>query len=260
MPVHESERFPGVFQLTIDNPSKRNALSADIIAELANTLERLAADDALRVGILTAVGDVFCSGGDTARMGAARPSPIGKRDYLDHGVGRLARLLVRLDKPIIAAVNGPAIGAGMDLALWCDFRMAVSKAYLLPGFIDLCLPPGFGGAWHLAHLLGRSQALEILLTGQKISAENAFRLGLFRSVSSTTEQLDSEVSEFARMLASKPLPAVRVTKRLVQRAPFVDVMDSMDLAWSSFGMLQETPEHVEAVRRLRHRSGGNSRR
>lgn len=173
MAVHEERQPPGLCWMTIDSPAKRNALSADVIDALAMSLNRFAGDDELRVAILTGAGDVFCAGGDASAMGDARPSPLAKRDYLDQGVGRLARLFLQLDKPIIAAVNGPAVGAGMDLALWCDFRMARSTAWLLPGYIDLCLPPGFGGAWHLTHLVGRSRALEILLTGRRIPVEEA---------------------------------------------------------------------------------------
>lgn len=249
MAVHEERQPPGLFWMTIDSPAKRNALSADVIDALARSLNRFAGEDELRVGVLTGAGDVFCAGGDTSAMGEGRPSPLAKRDHLDQGVGRLARLFLRLDKPVIAAVNGPAVGAGMDLALWCDFRMAQSSAWLLPGYIDMCLPPGFGGAWHLTHLVGRSRALEILLTGRRIPAEEALRLGIARSVSPTGDDLTADVTEFAGELAAMPLPAVRVTKRLVQRAASIDALDSLEQAWASFGLLQETPEHVAAVRR-----------
>ena len=250
MTVDSSLISPGVLRIRIDSPAKRNALSAEVLAGLADALDRSADDDAVRVVVLTAAGDIFCAGGDTNRMGAQRPGPWQKRDYLAAGVGRLARRFAALDKPVIAALNGPAIGAGVDLALWCDFRMAHPSAYLRLGFVDLGLTPGFGGAWLLAHLLGPSQALEILLTGEKVSAERARVIGLFRSVS---DRLDDDVLEFASLLAAKPSPAVRATKRLVQRASSMDVMDSLDLAWASFGLLQETPEHIEAVRALRER-------
>src|SRR3954449_2438247 len=118
MPVVESRSAEGVLTITIDLPEKANALSPEVLSGLADSLDRLATDDDVRVGILTGAGRVFCSGGDTSRMGDQRPGPWEKRQYLDRGVGELARGFLRNDKPIIAAVNGPAVGAGMDLALW----------------------------------------------------------------------------------------------------------------------------------------------
>ena len=254
MTVQTGELAPGVLRIRIDNEAKRNALSAEVLAALADALDRAATDDAVRVVVLTAAGRFFCAGGDTGRMGDGRPSPMAKRDYLAGGVGRLARRFAALEKPVIAAVNGPAIGAGVDLALWCDFRMAHPSAHLRLGFVDLGLTPGFGSAWLLTHLVGPSRALEILLTGEPLTAEAAQALGLFRAV---TENLDDDVATFARLLASKPGPAVRITKRLVQRAHAMDVMDSLDLAWSSFGLLQETPEHIAAVQAMRARRKGD---
>lgn len=247
MTVHQ-DVTGGVLRLTIDEPAKRNALSVETMAALAAGLERVAGDDEVRVGVLTGAGDYFCAGGDTSRMGQQRPAPWQRRDYLDGGVGRLARLFVHLDKPVIAAVNGPAIGAGMDLALWCDFRFAGPGSYLRAGFVDLGLAPGFGSAWQLTRLLGRSHALDILLTGRRVTAEQALALGIYRSV---TDQPDQPAAELAAELAGKPAPAVRATKRLVQRAMTTDVLDNLELAWCQFGLLQETPEHTDAVRALR---------
>jgi enoyl-CoA hydratase/carnithine racemase len=254
MTVHETEVSKGILQVTIDDRAKRNALSPGVLEGLAGALDRSARDDAVRVVVLTGAGDVFCSGGDTGSMGDERPGPWAKKDYLDRGVGRLARLFLALDKPVIAAVNGPAVGAGVDLMLWCDFRMAQPAAYLKLGFVDLGLNPGFGSAWHLTRLLGSQAALEILLTGRKIEAEEALRLGLFRSLSSGPHQLDADALEFAELLAGKSSPAVRATKRLVQRAASTDVLAHLEQAWAQFGLLQETPEHLEAVRARAARS------
>lgn len=238
----------GVLRVTIDNPAKKNALTAEVLAGVADALDRAATDPEVRVVVLTSTGDVFCAGGDTARMGDGRPGPWEKRDYLAGGVGRLARMFAALDKPVVAAVNGPAVGAGVDLLLWCDLRLAHPSAYLRLGFVDLGLTPGFGGAWLLTHLVGQTRALEMLLLGEKVGAEAARDMGLFREV---TQELDTAAMDLANRLAAKPSPAVRATKRLVQRALQMDVMDSLDLAWASFGLLQETPEHIEAARRRR---------
>jgi len=257
MNVDSTEIAPGVLRVRIQNEAKRNALTAEVLADLADALDSAATTDSVRVVVLTAAGDFFCAGGDTARMGEQRPAPLAKRDYLAGGVGRLARSFTRLDKPVVAALNGPAVGAGVDLALWCDFRFAHPRAYLRLGFVDLGLTPGFGSAWLLTRLLGPARAMEILLVGEKLTAHDAAGLGLVRTV---TEDLDAEVTAFAEVLAGKPAPAVRVTKRLIQRAYAMDVMDSMEQAWSSFALLQETPEHIEAVRAMSARRSGKEAR
>lgn len=251
MTVHQQLAASGVLRLTIDDPATRNALSVTVMAELAAGLERLAGDEEARVGLLTGAGEVFCAGGDTRRMGQQRPAPWPRRDFLAGGVGRLARLFEQLDKPVIVAVNGPAVGAGMDLALWGDFRFAAPTAYLRAGFVDLGVTPGFGSAWHLTRSLGPSEALEILLTGRRITAERAAQLGLYRSVSA---QFDGEAAGLAAELAGKSSPAVRATKRLVQRAMTTELRDNLELAWSQFGLLQETPEHAAAIEALRRRT------
>ena len=250
MTVELTEATPGVLWITLNDPAKRNALTVKTMAELSAGLERLAGDDGLRVGVLTGAGNVFCAGGDTSRMGEQRPTPWERRSYLDGGVGRLSRHLLHLDKPLIAAVNGPAVGAGVDLALWCDFRFAAPGAYLRAGFVDLGLVPGFGSAWHLARLVGYSRALEVLLTGEEISAAQALEMGLYRTVADDFRQ---QAASLATTLAAKPNPAVRATKRLVQRALATDVVDNLELAWSLFGLVQETPEHAAAIERIRNR-------
>jgi enoyl-CoA hydratase/carnithine racemase len=254
MTVREDVPAHGVLRITLDEPVTRNALSPEVMRLLERSLERLATDPDMHVGVLTGAGEVFCSGGDTRRMGVSRPSPWDKRTYLEAGIGGLARSFLRLDKPIIGLINGPAVGAGMDLALWCDFRLACPEAYLVAGFVDLGVTPGFGGALHLTRLLGHSGALDVLLTGRRIGAVEAAGLGLLRGVEPHRAALVAEGLRFASELAAKSSPAVRATKRLVQRESFAGLMEHLDLAWSSFALLQETPEHSQAVDRLRRPS------
>jgi enoyl-CoA hydratase/carnithine racemase len=248
------EPAPGVRRLRIDDAEHRNALSPDVMDDLYADLESAADDPAVRVVLLAGTGDVFCAGGDTRRMGAARPGPLEKKDYLEHGVGRLARLLFTYDKPVIAAVNGPAVGAGMDLALWCDFRVGVATSYLRGGYIDLALPPGFGAAWLLRQLVGPAHALDILLTGRKVDAAEALALGLYTEVVADQDALAARSLARAVALAAKPPAALRLTKRLVRQARDMHPFDSLDLASSHFGVLQESDEHAEAVRAMQERA------
>jgi enoyl-CoA hydratase/carnithine racemase len=244
-----------VLLVTLDDESTRNALSQETMTELNDVLDRFGSDPSCNVLVLTGAGTVFCSGGDTRKMGSARPDPWAKREYLRRGVGRLAATFLGLDKPVLGMINGAAVGAGMDLALWCDLRWATSDAYFLPGFVDLGVTPGFGSAWHLTRELGRSRALQILLTGDSLTSEQALTDGLLLGVHDTVAELTEQVLDVAARLAAKPAPAMRATKRLVQRADLLDIVDHLDLAWASFAILQETPEHGEAVRRLGERRG-----
>lgn len=184
-------------------------------------------------------------------MGAARLNPVERKAYLERGVGRLADVMFNCDKLLIAALNGPAIGAGMDLALWCDFRFAVSSAYLRSGYIDLALPPGFGAAWLLRQLVGPTRTLDILLSGRKVSAAEALSLGLFEAVLDGPEEMMAAVLERAAVVAAKSEAAVRLTKRLVRQARYLHPADILDLASSHLGVLQESPDHAARVRALK---------
>ncbi|HEY2794290.1 MAG TPA: enoyl-CoA hydratase-related protein [Micromonosporaceae bacterium] len=244
----------GVAVVTLDDEANRNALTAETLAGLQHTLLDLASDSGVRVVVLTGHGRVFSAGGDTRRMGGARPSPLEKKDYLEGGVGRLAEILHTYDKPLICAVNGPAVGAGMDLALWCDFRIGVASSYLRGGYIDLGLPPGFGAAWLLRQLVGPTLALDILLTGRKVTADEALATGLYSQVVPEQSDLLPAVLERAAILSAKPAAALRLTKRLVRQARYVAPSESLDAASSHFGLLQETAEHAAAVAALGQRS------
>lgn len=240
----------GILTLTIDVPEKRNALTADVLRHLRECLIEFQYDDALGVAVLTGSGKVFCSGGDTRRMGEGRSSPLERRLYLERGVQRLSRAFQEVDKPLVAAINGPAVGAGMDLALACDLRIASSAAYFKAGYSDVGVVPGFGAAWHLPRLVGESRALEILWSGRKVTALEALDLGLLLEIV-PPEALAARANEMAESLAGRPLQAVRMTKRLVRQAGGGDLNVSLDMAASHFAVLQETDDHVEGIRALK---------
>jgi enoyl-CoA hydratase/carnithine racemase len=250
MTVKVSSPAVGIAVLTIDELATRNALSDSVLTALRRELLACAEAPEVRVVVITGTGRAFSAGGDTRRMGVARLTPPERKEYLERGVGRLADVLFNYDKPLIAALNGAAVGAGMDLALWCDFRFAVTSAYLRSGYIDLALPPGFGAAWLLRQLVGPTRTLDILLTGRKVGAAEAQALGLFEAVLDGPEEMMTAVLERAAVLTSKSEAAVRLTKRLVRQARYLHPGDSMDLASSHFGVLQESPDHVAAVRAL----------
>jgi 2-(1,2-epoxy-1,2-dihydrophenyl)acetyl-CoA isomerase len=203
--------------ITLNRPERLNALTGQTMAEIGEALARLAGDDAARVGILTGAGRGFCSGGD-------RKDTAGRiqRGEWSHGADaprpfyRAQQLFTTLDKPVIAAVNGPAAGGGMDLALWCDIRIASERARFGELYIDRGLVPDMGGLYLLPRLIGYAKAAELLLTGEMIDAAAALRIGLVNHVV-PHDALRSAARAMALRIADKPARGVRATKRALAR-------------------------------------------
>ena len=214
MTVHQSVTGGGVLELRLDDRARRNALSAETIAELAGHLERLGGDDDLRVGILTGTGDVFCSGGDTSRMGAQRPGPWARRDLLDAGVGRLARLFVRLDKPVIAAVNGVAMGGGFEIALACDLIIASETASFALPEPRVGLAALAGGLHRLPRQIGAKRAMGMILTGRRVGAEEGRELGFVNEVT-PPDELMARAKHWAGMVLDCSPMSIRASKQAV---------------------------------------------
>jgi enoyl-CoA hydratase/carnithine racemase len=203
-----------VATLTLDRPERLNALTGQTMAEIGEALARFAADPDRLVAIVTGAGRGFCSGGDrketAARMAAGVWKPAGRP------FDRAQQLFATLDKPVIAAVNGPAVGGGMDLALWCDLRLASERASFGELYIDRGLVPDMGGLYLLPRLVGYARAAELLLTGDIIDAHAALQMGLVNAVVPHAELLE-RARALALKIASKPPRGVRATKRALAR-------------------------------------------
>ncbi len=252
MTVELSWPRPGVALIEIADPETRNALTAETVAGLETVLAAYDDDPAGKAAVLTGRGPVFCSGGNTKAMGSARPKPLARKEAMWRGLQALLRGLHALDKPLIAAVNGPAVGAGADLALHCDIRYVAETAYLRTGYIDLGLVPGAGAAWLLPRLVGTSRALELLWTGRRVDAAEALELGLASRVVPVDELLDASL-DLAATIATKPAHVVRLVKRMVRDGASMPIGAALDLASSHFAVLQETEDHAEGVAALRER-------
>ena len=157
-----------------------------------------------------------------------------------------------LDKPLLAAVGGPAVGAGADLALHADIRLMARTAYLRESYVDLGVVPGAGGAFVLPRLVGTSKALELLWTGRKIGAEEALELGLAARAVEADELIPAAM-ELAGSIAAKPLQVLQMLKRMVRASSSMPLGVALDLASSNFAVLQETSDHAEGIRALRER-------
>jgi enoyl-CoA hydratase/carnithine racemase len=168
----------GIATLTLNRPDKLNAFNIPMIDAWAEALARARTDPGVRVVVVTGRGRAFCAGGDLGEMAEKLDAEAFRhKDYLWEHVHRIALTLEDLDKPVIAALNGVAVGAGLDMALMCDLRFAAAEARFAEGYLKVGLVPGDGGAWYLPRLVGVAKALELFWSGEAIDAQEALRAG-----------------------------------------------------------------------------------
>ena len=190
----------GIGTIRLNRPERKNAFTLDMVDRWAAVLGEARADPEVRVLILTGTGDAFCSGVDLERRNEGRPAtPLARKQVLSDQVHRIALAMEDLDKPVIAAINGTAVGAGLDMALMCDMRIMARSARASEGYIRVGLVPGDGGCYYLPRLVGVAKALELLLTGDFIDAAEAARIGLVNHVVDEAE-LDNAVQALARKI------------------------------------------------------------
>ena len=235
--------------ITLNRPEIKNAFTLPMLASMGRALRQAADDPLVKVIIVTGAGGSFCSGGNVKDMAAGRLQSWEMKRYLWEHVQRIPLLLEDVDKPVIAAIDGVAFGGGFDLALACDFRFAAARSSFCSTFVRIGLAPGDGGAYLLPRMLGRSKALDILLTGRVIRMSEASDLGLVDRVVAS-DVLLSEVRTYAGEIAQWPLPAIRAIKRAVNQGERSDLRSHMDYVSSQLALLSEMPEHLEAVNRL----------
>jgi enoyl-CoA hydratase/carnithine racemase len=241
------EKTENVAVLTLNRPEARNAFSPEMITLWQQHLEEAKADPAVRVVIVTGKGDTFCSGGDIREMAEGKLKSWAMKNFLWEGVHRIVLALEDLDKPVIAAINGAAMGAGMDMSIMCDLRMCSDRARLAESYILMGLVPGDGGAYFLPRLVGTAKALELLWTGAVLSADEALRLGIVNRVV-PHDRLMEETMGLAEAIAAKPPLAVRMIKRAVYQAQTSSLRAHLDYISSQIALLSETKDHQEAAR------------
>lgn len=233
----------GVATLTLNRPEKRNAFDNRMIEEWLQALVRFDADPAARVLIITGAGSAFCAGGDTSAMAdRGAQNALEQKDYLWRNVHRIPLAMTRLDKPTIAAINGNARGAGMDMALYCDFLLMADTATVAESYIDIGLVAGDGGAWVLPRRVGMQRGLELLLTGRVIDASEAERIGLILKAVPAADLME-EATTLARSIAGKPSSAVRIMKRLAYQSQELPLATHLDLVSSHMPVVKDTDEH-----------------
>ena len=246
----EYEVTEGIATITLDRPRRRNAFTAPMLHAWADALAEAERDEDVRVVVLTGAGGHFCSGVDLDHLAAVEPTPIARKEFLTGHVHRVVHALDRLDKPVIAAMRGYAVGAGLDLALMCDLWFADHSARLSEGYIRVGLVPGAGGCHVLPRLVGVSKALELLWSGDVIDAEEAHRIGLLNRLYDGGVLLE-ETYDFAARVAAAPPITVRMMKRATYQSARSDLATSLDLVSSHMGVVQSTEDTAAALSAVR---------
>jgi enoyl-CoA hydratase/carnithine racemase len=242
---HVEERV-GV--VTLNRPEARNALTLEMKRALLEVLPELAADTRVGAVLLTGAGAAFCSGGDTKKMAAdgKPPSPEDRKRQLrwEHGI---PRLLHRMEKPTLAALPGPAAGAGFALALACDLRVMAESAFVTTSYVKLGLSGDYGASWFLTRLVGTARAREILFTGDRVDAAACERLGLANRVVPDSE-LAKQAMELARQIAAGPPVALRYMKDNLNRSVTDPLEAVLDIEAEHMVQGATTEDYVEAVK------------
>lgn len=245
------EKNGAVVTLTMNRPEIRNALSdADAVDAFVDACRRIEADMSVRTVIVTGAGSAFSAGGnlktmrDTIGSGLGEPAKI--RYAYRTGIQRIPMALYNLEVPTVAAVNGPAIGAGCDLACMCDIRIASAKASFAESFVKVGIVPGDGGAWLLPRVVGMSRAAEMAFTGDALTAEQALACGLVSQVV-PHEELLAQANALAQRIAANPGHALRMTKRLLREGQHVRLETLLEMSASFQALAHHTGQHEEAL-------------
>jgi enoyl-CoA hydratase len=234
----------GIYLLTLNRPKALNALNAGTLDEIAAALARVAADETARVLLITGAGEkAFVAGADIAEMQNATIEQA--REFSESGT-RVMHALEALPVPVIALVNGYALGGGCELALACDWILAADTAIFGQPEVNLGIPPGFGGTQRLPRRIGPSRALELLTTARQVKADEAAAIGLANHVVPAS-QLGAKGLEMARAIASNAPTAVRLAKQAVQRGASLDLFAACALETELFAQAFATQDRTEGM-------------
>lgn len=248
------ERDGPVLIASLNRPDERNAISETAHSEeIAAFCSMVTRDSSVRAVVLTGKGKAFCAGGNVKHMqdksGMFAGSPYGLRNAYRTGIQLIPAALYELEVPVIAAVNGPAIGAGLDLACMCDIRIAADTAIFAESFVKLGIVPGDGGAWLLPRVIGMARASLMTLTGDAIDAITALGYGLVSEVVPGDLLLDRAM-KIAGSIAANPGHATRMAKRLLREGQDMKLAPLLELSAAYQALAHHTEDHAEAVAAL----------
>lgn len=240
--------------LTLNRHDLRNALTgSNLIDDIVTTAEWVNQCEDVSVLVITGAGSAFSAGGNIRdmanRSGDFAGDPAECAERYRKGIQRIPLAMQAVEVPVIAAVNGPAIGAGFDLANMADIRIAADSAKFGETFLNLGIIPGDGGAWFMQRLIGYQRAFELTLTGRIVDAAEARELGIVMDVVPADELMPAAL-KMANKMASQPPKATRLTKRLMKMAQRTELKDFLDICACFQGMSHNEPEHLDAVNRM----------
>lgn len=248
-----------VATIVLNRPANKNAFTMDMVSSWAEMLREARRRDDIRALVLTGSADTFCAGADLTTLSVDAPSAptaLDRKSALHDHVHEICFEMERLDKPTIAAVEGVAVGAGMDMALMCDMRVAGDSARFSEGYVRVGFVPGDGGCFYLPRIVGLPKALELLLTGDWIGADEAHRIGLVNRVVGAGESRQA-AEALAAQIASSPPVLVRTIKRATYQSATTDLRTALDLISSHSGVIATMHDTTEAMAAFRERRPGH---
>ena len=247
------EQDDRIVKITLNRPDTRNALSGDIIEGLVEYIQKADKDKNVGCVILTGAGKSFSSGGNLQEIKDMttkdQMTQAQLEDWYRFGIQKIPLTMNSIDVPVIAAVNGHAIGAGNDLCTMCDIRIAGEDAKFSESFLRIGIIPGDGGSWFLPKIIGLARANEMILTCDVLDANKALDWGLVSKVV-PNENLIVEAQQLAKKISAQPPEASRRAKRLLRMSQNVPLQDALEMAASQQSMLQQLDDHREAIEAL----------
>lgn len=245
------DRDGAVVTVTLNRPAERNAISERRhMVEIARFCEAMSDDESVRAIVLTGAGSAFCAGGNIKNMrdkaGEFSGTPYQLRNKYRRGIQLIPTAFYELEVPVIAAINGPAVGAGLDMACMCDIRIAADGAIFAESFVKLGIIPGDGGAWFLPRVIGLAAASQMALTGEAIDATKALSFGLISEILPPGDLL-ARAQDLARLIGARPGHATRMTKRLLREGMDMKLGALLELSAAYQAIAHHSEDHIEAV-------------
>lgn len=245
--------------ITLNRPDRLNAFSEEMIDLWIEALEKIRDSEDIRAVLVSGNGKAFCTGGDVKEMMAGNgfyksdrditSTALARKNSLWRKIQRVPLLLQEIEQPVIAKIHGAAFGAGLDMALMCDIRIAEAGTKLSESYVNVGIVPGDGGAYFLPRLIGKDKALDMLWTGKIIDAEEAKKIGLVTFVE-PKETIDKFTEDYLQKLVEGPQQVIRLIKRAVYQNENMDLRSSLDLISSHMGIVTELNDYKEGVQAL----------
>ena len=237
-----------VATITLNRPEVLNAINEDMLPPWVAALEECRTNRDVAVIVVTGAGEAFCRGGDTTKLGGhTMPSPVEIKEQFWERLHCIPRKLAEIDKPVIAAVNGLASGAGVDVSLQCDLRFAAQSANFRVSYTAFGLVPGNGGTWYLPRIVGEAKAMELFWAAEPISATEALEINMVNQVF-PDEGFMPRCMEFAHKISERAPLAVKLVKRAVRQSLAMDLNTHLDMVSSHMLITRPSEDHAEGIR------------